>query len=78
MRCKVLHTEDAERDLEDSYTHIAEHDCRQKADSRVTVLFLHLQLDQPQLSVDGSGSERLAKGPGSAGTYSYVRSFGMA
>ena len=32
MRFKVLLTEDAERDLEDIYTYIAEHDCRQKAD----------------------------------------------
>jgi toxin ParE1/3/4 len=32
MRFKVLLTEDAERDLEDIYTYVAEHDCRQKAD----------------------------------------------
>jgi toxin ParE1/3/4 len=32
MSCKVLLTADAERDLEDIYTHIAEHDCREKAD----------------------------------------------
>src|SRR3954466_3832228 len=32
MRFKVLLTEDAERDLEDLYTYIAEHDCKQKAD----------------------------------------------
>ena len=32
MRFNVLLTEDAERDLEDIYTYIAEHDCRQKAD----------------------------------------------
>lgn len=32
MRFKVLLTEDAERDLEDIYTYIAEHDCRQNAD----------------------------------------------
>ncbi|MGH8209918.1 MAG: type II toxin-antitoxin system RelE/ParE family toxin [Steroidobacteraceae bacterium] len=32
MRFKVLLTEDAERDLEDIYTSIAEHDSRQKAD----------------------------------------------
>src|SRR4051812_5277174 len=32
MRFKVLLTKDAERDLEDIYTYIAEHDCRQKAD----------------------------------------------
>jgi toxin ParE1/3/4 len=32
MRFKVLLTDDAERDLEDIYNHVAEHDCRQKAD----------------------------------------------
>jgi toxin ParE1/3/4 len=32
MRFKVLLTEDAERDLEDLYTYIAERDCRQNAD----------------------------------------------
>jgi toxin ParE1/3/4 len=32
MHFKVLLTEDAERDLEDIYTYIAEHDCRQNAD----------------------------------------------
>jgi toxin ParE1/3/4 len=32
MRFKVLLTEDAERDLEDLYTYIAEHDCKQNAD----------------------------------------------
>lgn len=32
MAFKVLLTEDAERDLEDIYTYIAEHDCRQNAD----------------------------------------------
>ena len=32
MSFKVLLTEDAERDLEDLYTPIAEHDCRQNAD----------------------------------------------
>jgi len=32
MRFKVLLTEDAERDLEDIFTYVAEHDCRQKAD----------------------------------------------
>jgi toxin ParE1/3/4 len=32
MRFKVLLTEDAERDLEDIYTYVAEHDCRQNAD----------------------------------------------
>ncbi len=32
MRLEVLLTEDAERDLEDIYTYIAEHDSRQKAD----------------------------------------------
>lgn len=32
MRFKVLLTADAERDLEDLYTYIAEHDCRQNAD----------------------------------------------
>jgi toxin ParE1/3/4 len=32
MRFKVLLTEDAERDLEDIHSYIAEHDCRQKAD----------------------------------------------
>ena len=31
MHFKVLLTEDAERDLEDIYTYIAEHDCRQNA-----------------------------------------------
>jgi toxin ParE1/3/4 len=33
MRFQVLLTDDAERDLEDIYTYIAEHDCRQNADS---------------------------------------------
>jgi toxin ParE1/3/4 len=32
MRFKVLLTEGAERDLEDLYTYIAEHDCKQNAD----------------------------------------------
>jgi toxin ParE1/3/4 len=32
MRLKVLLTQDAERDLEDIYTYIAEHDCRRNAD----------------------------------------------
>lgn len=32
MHLQVLLTEDAERDLEDIYTYIAEHDCRQNAD----------------------------------------------
>lgn len=32
MRFRVLLTADAERDLEDIYTYIAEHDCRQNAD----------------------------------------------
>jgi len=32
MRFKVLLTEDAERDLEDIFTYVAEHDCWQKAD----------------------------------------------
>ncbi len=32
MRFKVLLTEDAERDLEDIYTYIAENDCRQNAE----------------------------------------------
>ena len=32
MHFKVLLTEDAERDLEDIYTYIAENDCRQNAD----------------------------------------------
>ena len=32
MRFEVLLTEDAERDLEDIYTYIAEHDSREKAD----------------------------------------------
>jgi len=32
MDFQVLLTEDAERDLEDIYTYIAEHDCRQNAD----------------------------------------------
>jgi toxin ParE1/3/4 len=32
MDLQVLLTEDAERDLEDIYSYIAEHDCRQNAD----------------------------------------------
>ena len=32
MDSQVLLTEDAERDLEDVYSYIAEHDCRQNAD----------------------------------------------
>ena len=32
MQFQVLLTEDAERDLEDIYSYIAEHDCRQSAD----------------------------------------------
>ena len=32
MQFQVLLTEDAERDLEDLYTYIAEHDCRPNAD----------------------------------------------
>ena len=32
MRCEVLLTENAERDLEDIYSYIAEHDSREKAD----------------------------------------------
>jgi toxin ParE1/3/4 len=32
MRFAIRLTEDAERDLEDIYTDIAEHDCRQNAD----------------------------------------------
>ena len=32
MNLEVLLTEDAERDLEDIYSYIAEHDCRQNAD----------------------------------------------
>src|SRR4051794_8116228 len=32
MGFQVLLTEDAERDLEDIYSYIAEHDCRQNAD----------------------------------------------
>ena len=32
MPFKVLITEDAERDLEDIHSYIAEHDCRQNAD----------------------------------------------
>ena len=32
MQFQVLLTEDAERDLEDIYSYIAKHDCRQNAD----------------------------------------------
>ena len=39
MDFEVLLTEDAERDLEDIYSYIAEHDCRQNADYVLDRLF---------------------------------------